>query len=159
MPLIPYVLCPHSHSRVNPRIPITAAKVDTVKTAHLGVFKETKVQFPGAIVRPKDHSHVVLHAVGTSTRVALQANTGIRLHRLAMRKAKQLNRYRTFPLVQDAVVYQVFGLAIRVNTIPSKEVVILRAKTNAVPDLVTNRLSSETEKERRPSRISFETPL
>ena len=36
---------------------------------------------------------------------------------------------------------------------------VLRAKTNAVPDIVTNSLSSEPEKERRPSRISFETPL
>jgi len=45
------------------------------------------------------------------------------------------------------------------NNNQEDEAADLRAKTNAVPDLVTNRLSSETEKERRPSRISFETPL
>ena len=39
------------------------------------------------------------------------------------------------------------------------EAAVLRAKICAVPDLVTNSLSSECEKERRPSRISFETPL
>ena len=39
------------------------------------------------------------------------------------------------------------------------EAAVLRAKIGAVPDLVTNSLSSECEKERRPSRISFETPL
>ena len=45
------------------------------------------------------------------------------------------------------------------NNNQEDEAAVLRAKTNAVPDIVTNSLSSEPEKERRPSRISFETPL
>ena len=45
------------------------------------------------------------------------------------------------------------------NNNQEDEAAVLRAKISAVPDLVTNSLSSECEKERRPSRISFETPL
>ena len=45
------------------------------------------------------------------------------------------------------------------NNNQEDEAAVLRAKIVAVPDLVTNSLSSEPEKERRPSRISFETPL
>ena len=41
----------------------------------------------------------------------------------------------------------------------NEEAPALCAKISAVPDLVSNNLSSDCERERRPSRISFETPL
>ena len=41
----------------------------------------------------------------------------------------------------------------------NEEAPALCAKISAVPGLVSNNLSSDSERERRPSRISFKTPL